>query len=1017
MSYTRTLLSRWSRRDRLTVVVVAVTTAFLVGTTLLLAAAGAQTATIADELDTTATVSYEGSYGAAQANATTDEIVLPTATLRHNDSLQRFVGVPPNTTNELGDTTVGWQRATLPAPNDTVQGPVATRTAQRFATSTGPARLTVRPHATNASLFPTEWYVANASTVRTVSDGDTEALVIHPTRSASGLLSVPETGSPIVAALVFLFAGMRELLAVLLAATLGSAVLVVVVVYNVLRMTVRDRRRAIRVIRSTGGTPRRILALFGVRAGLIVTIGVALGYAVGMITTNAVVNVAVFAGLPISLTPTLTPVAIAALAVILPGLVLAGVLAGVLAAWSAATAPPARIGATTGRTQSDRSTGGRRAALRPTLLAGRAIVPTALTLAVFVVVVVLVVSLMGAVAPLSTQSEGTIAEADAPHVLNSRIDTNYVPVLRERGVAASPEIILPQALDGEPFLGLGANYTAFAAVTNASLVEGRPPRTSAEAVVGSDLATTLDIDVGESLPLGGSFSPATTRVTVVGTFDATGVADDQLVVPLSTAHHLALDSGTVQYIRTERTALPDGAGANDTGSAGDAISVTGVSIPRVVEANRSFAVTANVENLEATNVTRPITVRVGNRTRTRSVTLGPEATDEISIPVRLPTAGNRTLRVDSYTQSVRVLPRRSLWLPTELPGRAPPNATLYVPVVTPAEQPVENASVAVANRTWTTGDNGVARVTLPTAPGEYTLRASKGERPAATQNLTVTTSAQRRPSARLAITPQTGSVLERPEATVTVANPWNRTLTRRLTLTSPVTTRERNVTLEPGATTQVTVELFGGSEQRASPGTYTVRLQSNESSGSLARSEYTVEGDQRLFSALASNGQYSGGAGIGQAIRSVFGNVQLLFVTMLVLAALTTIGTTTATFTQVIHARRRAIGIHRATGASPRRVLTTVLRDVCLLSVPAVAVALALGVGTVRLLGQLDLLTLFGIRLSTAIPGPVLLGTAVGAFALSVLGAVLATLPFLTRPPTDLLDGTVSEPTTREDDR
>ena len=32
MSYRRALLTRWSRRDRLTVLVVAVTTAFLVGT-------------------------------------------------------------------------------------------------------------------------------------------------------------------------------------------------------------------------------------------------------------------------------------------------------------------------------------------------------------------------------------------------------------------------------------------------------------------------------------------------------------------------------------------------------------------------------------------------------------------------------------------------------------------------------------------------------------------------------------------------------------------------------------------------------------------------------------------------------------------------------------------------------------------------------------------------------------------------------------------------------------------------
>ena len=333
---------------------------------------------------------------------------------------------------------------------------------------------------------------------------------------------------------------------------------------------------------------------------------------------------------------------------------------------------------------------------------------------------------------------------------------------------------------------------------------------------------------------------------------------------------------------------------------------------------------------------------------------------------------------------------------------------MFVPVVTAAESPVSNANVSIGNTTENTGDNGVAQIALPTESGTYTLRATKGNRPEATHNLTIAPSNRRQLFARLTITPKSGGVLERPQANVTVANPWNTTLSRELVLTSPVTTRQRNVTLEPGATAQVDVEVFGGAEGRPSPGMYTVRLLSD--GDQIARTEYTVEGDQRLFSALASNGQYSGGAGIGQAIRSVFGNVQLLFITMVVLAGLTTIGTTAATFAQVIHARRRAIGVHRATGASPRGVLWTVLRDVCLISLPAAVIALALAVSIVHLLGEFKLLTPFGIRLSTATPPAVLLGTAVGAFVLSVVGAGLATAPFLSRPPTGLLAETASEP-------
>ena len=279
-------------------------------------------ASIADELDTTATVTYEGSYADTTARTEGDAIVFPTVTLtRSNGDKQRFIGIPNGSPEEIANASVDWQRATIPSPGNRIVGPVSTQSQRHFQTNKGATTLTIQPQGENDSLFPSSWYVANASTVRSLGGEETAALVVHPGQGTSGLLSVPEVGSPLVAALVFLFAGMRELLAVLLAATVASAILILVVVYNVLRMTVRDRTRAIRVICSTGGTPRRVLTLFGLRAGLIVSLGVALGYAVGIIVTNAVVNVAVFVGLPISLTPTLTPLAVGTLAIMLPTLV------------------------------------------------------------------------------------------------------------------------------------------------------------------------------------------------------------------------------------------------------------------------------------------------------------------------------------------------------------------------------------------------------------------------------------------------------------------------------------------------------------------------------------------------------------------------------------------------------------------------------------------------------------------------------------------------------------------------
>ena len=276
---------------------------------------------------------------------------------------------------------------------------------------------------------------------------------------------------------------MNQLLRVLSLATVGGAVLVLVVVYNVVRMTVRDRMGLITVIRSTGGTPRQVLALFGVRAGLLVAAGVGLGYAFGVIFTNAVVNVAVYAGVPIALSPTVSPAFLQLLAPALGVLAVVGVLAGLGAAWPATRREPSRLSASNGpsrsgaseRTQRNPAIERVRETLRPDLLDARALVPTAMTLAVFAVVVVLVTSLVRAVAPLASAEGGTIVQAGTPHPIASRVDTDYATVLRSQGIEASPEILLAQAADGGPYLARGANYTAFSQLTDTRIVRGHAP--------------------------------------------------------------------------------------------------------------------------------------------------------------------------------------------------------------------------------------------------------------------------------------------------------------------------------------------------------------------------------------------------------------------------------------------------------------------------------------------------------------------------------------------------------------
>ncbi|WP_223301694.1 FtsX-like permease family protein [Haladaptatus sp. R4] len=127
---------------------------------------------------------------------------------------------------------------------------------------------------------------------------------------------------------------------------------------------------------------------------------------------------------------------------------------------------------------------------------------------------------------------------------------------------------------------------------------------------------------------------------------------------------------------------------------------------------------------------------------------------------------------------------------------------------------------------------------------------------------------------------------------------------------------------------------------------------------------------------------------------------------MVVLAGLTAVGGTTATFAQAVHARRRAVGVYRATGANRLRLVRILLTDACRLSIPAIIVAIIAALLTLRLLALAGLFTVFGVRLSPQIPLPILLLAAGSALVLMCLSVLIAAMPYLVSEPTAVQRGT-----------
>jgi hypothetical protein len=431
------------------------------------------------------------------------------------------------------------------------------------------------------------------------------------------------------------------------------------------------------------------------------------------------------------------------------------------------------------------------------------------------------------------------------------------------------------------------------------------------------------------------------------------------------------------------------------------VTVTGVRVDSEVVTGERYEVRVSLQNFAEETRTYPLVVRTGNDTRERRVEIDPSGRKDVTVNFDAGEPGNRTVQVDGYARNVTVRQRNALELPA-VPDRAPPGTELLVSVRTVNNRSVPNATITIDDREVETGEQGVARVSLPDESGPYTLTASKGDRTTSTE-IDVAEGTSKNFVADVGVSPRVASVLTRPTARVTLANPWTEPVSENVTVVSPTRTVSQQVRLEPGESVRVKEDLAGGSEsdERASPGSYTVRVPAGGET--LARAPYTIEGDNRLFAALASSGQYSSGSGVGRAVQSIFGNLQLLLIAMVLLAGLTTIGATTATFAQTVHARRRAIGVHRATGATYGKVLRQVLLDAVRLSLPATLLALLVALLAARILGAIGALTLFGIRLSPSAPLPVLAGTALGALLLSSLSAVLATIPFLLAAPTTLL--------------
>ncbi|ELY34055.1 FtsX-like permease family protein [Halalkalicoccus jeotgali] len=1013
MGYQRILLRQWSRRDWLTVVIVAVSTAFLVGTTLLLLTAGTHITTVSSDLATSTTATHHDSLANAEEAAGDDAIVFPVATVEDENGIKHTViGIPPNAPSELADATTSWQTATIPPPGDpeTVSGPVSNEQTIEFEGQQETTTVTAIPQE-EKTIFPSWWYTASSSTVETL--GPTEAITIESGGTMTGDFTSffpsgqSDMGVPLISALVLLLAGMHEVLQLLAVATAAGAVIILVVLYSVTRISVRERIETIEIIRSTGGTPLRVLSLFGLRSTLLAFVGVLSGFLVGVVVTHLSIALATWAGVSITLEPQLTPSVLSILVPMLATLVLVGCFAGILAARPAVNAPPTALQSYAGQ-RSDpplvqRLTTRLPSSFSPTLLDWRILVPTGATLTVFILLVLLIGGLGAAIAPLQSTQSGTLTSADASHPIDSRLDVEVADAFHAEGIDASPEIVLAQVHDGQPYLARGANYSDFAAVTDSELVKGHAPTAPNEAVVGQDLAESQDLTIGDTRTLGGSDRPGVARVTIVGVYQTNSLSDSQLIVPLETGHHLSVDSGTVHVVRTAGNVDAVFDTPDSSQIPPEERIVQGINTPETAVQGESVPITVHVHNDESSTVSQTLTINAGQQTIERDVTLDPDEEERIEINHTFESTGSQTVSSQGHERTITVSAPDSLMLPETLPANASPGETLLVPVTTSTEEPVSDATVSIDGTEATTNANGIARVELPENEGEYNLTATAAGQDEVDHQIQVIEGQQRLLGATVTVDPRTGTPNTTPETTVTLMNHWSVDRTQDISVSSPTGEQGRTVTLASGESRTIERTL-GESDQQIPPGEYEIEVTADEET--IATEPYEVLDGEFALEQIPDGAQYQSGAALGQVIENTVGNIQILFATMIVLAGLMTIGSTTAAFTQAVHARRKAIAVYRSTGARRMRVLRIIVTDACKLAIPAVVLAAMGALIALVILNALGLLSVFGVQLMTDVPPGIILLSLAGAIVIAVCSAALAVLPILRLSPTAMWSGT-----------
>ena len=312
-----------------------------------------------------------------------------------------------------------------------------------------------------------------------------------------------------------------------------------------------------------------------------------------------------------------------------------------------------------------------------------------------------------------------ITKANDPNPLRSNLNIEIAYALKNMSFidVVSPEIIVFSIYKGEAVTVRGVWFREFLEIENGKLIEGRFPNRTDECIVGEAFAKRMNVLIGDTITLFGSFKSSVAIVKVVGIYRTKTLSNEEILVSLPIARNLCgLGKNTVSIIRVKSKdkermrmiAQPNYA----------KFILTDVDIPLNAYLYDKVPVKFTVRNWGGVGGNTSVEIYFCNRTYKKRIYVDEDSEKNFVMYVNATELGNKTINIFlddrifpySYSTTIQVSLRPlfvtySEYLKIGLKGKI---------VVSSIDGVVKNATVIVEGKEYRTDENGTAEISFDT---------------------------------------------------------------------------------------------------------------------------------------------------------------------------------------------------------------------------------------------------------------------------------------------------------------